>query len=71
MFLEAGPPSPPGAPRRWVVAGADGAVREIVTLPATQSPIGWLSGSTVLISSPERNQSPRVLTMDLSIGRVR
>jgi len=71
MFLEAGAASPPGAPRRWVVTGADGAPRDTVTLPATQSPIGWLSGSTVLISSTERNQPTKVLTMDVSAGRVR
>jgi len=64
-------PGPAANARRWVVTGADGAVRDTLMLPATQSPLGWLSGSTVLIATTERNQPPRLLTIDLSVPRAR
>lgn len=62
------------AAREWVVANADGTRRDTVSLPATQVPVGWLRGSTVLIKvlptgarGRETNAgSPSLLSMDLS-----
>ncbi len=65
MYLDA---SSTNSARRFVVANADGTRRDTVTLPPSQTPAGWLRGSTLLIldSTP-----PAVLTMDLSAARVR
>jgi hypothetical protein len=65
MYLDA---SSTSSSRRYVVANADGTRRDTITLPPSQTPAGWLRGSTLLISD---SAPPAVLTMDLSAARVR
>jgi Tol biopolymer transport system component len=62
-------PSATGSTRRWVVANADGSKRDTVTLPPTQSPAGWLQGSTVVLSSSGNLR--RLRTMSLADGQSR
>ena len=64
MYLDA---SATGSARRWVVANADGTRRDTVTLPPTQSPVGWLGGSTVLLYSSGNVR--RMRTMSLADGQ--
>jgi Tol biopolymer transport system component len=51
------------------VAGADGTRRDTVTLPPTQTPAGWLRGSTIILTSSGNVR--RMRTMSLADGQTR
>jgi hypothetical protein len=65
LFLDGATP----AARKWTVAGPDGKPRASLTLPASQTPVAWLAGSTVVLISNERGAPLKVMTMDLSAAR--
>jgi Tol biopolymer transport system component len=64
MFID---PATTPASRRWVVANADGTRRDTVTLPPTQTPAGWLRGSTIILTSSGNVR--RMRTMSLADGQ--
>lgn len=60
MFMDA---TTAPASRRWVVANADGTRRDTVTLPPTQTPAGWLRGSTVVLTSSGNVRRMRAMSL--------
>jgi Tol biopolymer transport system component len=52
----------------WIVAGVDGVRHDTVTLPPTQAPVGWLTGSTALIASG--GTARRLRTVSLADGQL-
>jgi dipeptidyl aminopeptidase/acylaminoacyl peptidase len=73
LYLDAVTPSA----RQWVVANADGTRRDTLTLPPSETPVGWWRGSVVLIETvatgtQDRADAPASLSiaaMDLAASR--
>jgi len=63
MFLDA---TTMGSTRRWVVANPDGTRRSTFVLPAGQTLIGWLNGSTAIVTSSGNVR--RMRTMPIAGG---
>jgi Tol biopolymer transport system component len=60
MFLDA---TAMGSTRRWVVANADGSRRSAFTLAPGQTVIGWVNGSTALVTSSGIARRMRALSL--------
>jgi Tol biopolymer transport system component len=58
-----------GNTRQWVIANADGTRRDTLALPASESPVGWLRGSTVAIAAT--GGVKRFYSMSLADGQPR